>query len=547
MLGLFKKNKKYSIEKVYLFFVVFSTLLPGFGAIDNNPIRWMALGAIAILFILYNNLISQDKLKINFEKSVIVILSGIYLVFNCLVAENINESIITLYKLVIIVSVFYTCLIAIRKIDNPFIYICQIFTISIFIESAFTLINFISINESFTGISQNRNISSSSIVFKLIFLIYLIHNSKLFSTKLVLKILEVLALFSIILLQSRLGLISVLTIYLLYFILMKPLRKNIYVSLLISSLFFLYFNSNDFQNKIEKTYSFQNLGDDDSTIQRLSFYQTSISLFNENPFFGNGLGSWKYKSLQDDNTDNKKILVPYYTHNDFLQTLMETGLIGLLIYLIFFLLLIRNIISYRDHKALAPMIIVIVIVVYNSLINFPIHRTQEYIPFIICCSFIFSKRVFTKKDKKSNLLTIMLILLIPSIIIAKNEYSSLKIQGVLMNDYTNNKFSLDFKQVEKISYKLPNLASNAVPISTYLSRYYFNEEKIYESIKLLNYSLSINKYDLMTKELQLKNYIFTNQNNKAYKLVKDLLNKYPNNKNYSQIFQAISRDLEIKN
>jgi O-antigen ligase len=543
MFRLFKQNKKYSIEKVYLFFVVFSTLLPRFGAIDNNPIRWMALGAIAILFILYNNLISQDKLKINFEKSVIVILSGIYLVFNCLVAENLNESIITLYKLVIIVSVFYTCLIAVRKIDNPFIYICQIFTISIFIESAFTLINFISINESFTGISQNRNISSSSIVFKLIFLIYLIHNSKLFSTKLVLKILEVLALFSIILLQSRLGLISVLTIYLLYFILMKPLRKNIYVSLLISSLFILYFNSNDFQNKIEKTYSLQNLGDDDSTIQRLSFYQTSISLFNENPFFGNGLGSWKYKSLQNDNTDNKKILVPYYTHNDFLQTLMETGLIGLLIYLIFFLLLIRSIISYRDHKAFAPMIIVIVIVIYNSLINFPIHRTQEYIPFIICCSFIFSKRVFTKKDKKSNLLTIMLILLIPSIIIAKNEYSSLKIQGVLMNDYKKNEFSLDLKEIEKIQFKLPNLSSNVVPISTYLSRYYFNKNQFRESLNLLNYSLKVNRFDLLTRELLLKNYIFTDQKEKAFKLAKDLVFDFPENKDYKLLLQAISNDV----
>ena len=546
MLQILKQNKKYSFEKIYLLFVSLSTLLPGFGAIDNNPIRWMSLGAIAILFILYNNFISQDKVKINFGKSVIVILSGIYLVFNSLFAENLNESIISLYKLVIIVSVFYTCFIAVRKIDDPLIFICQIFSISIFLESTFTLIDFISINDSFTGISQNRNISSSSIVFKLIFLIYLIHNSKLFSTKLVLKILEVIALFSIILLQSRLGLISVLTIYLLYFILMKPLRKNIYISLLISSLFFLYFNSNDFQNKIEKTYSFQNLGDDDSTIQRLSFYQKSISLFNQNPLFGNGLGSWKYKSLQNDNTENEKILVPYYTHNDFLQTLMETGLIGLLIYIIFFLLLIRNILSFRNHKAFAPMIIVLVIVIYNSLINFPVHRTQEYIPFIICCSFIFSKRVFTKKDKKSNLLTIMLILLIPSIIIAKNEYSSLKIQGVLLNDYTNNTFSLDLKQVEKIGYKLPNLASNAVPISTYLSRYYFNEKRFYESIKLLNYSLSINKYDVMTKELQLKNYIFTNQNNKAYELVKDLLNKYPNNKNYTQIFQAISRNLEIK-
>ena len=546
MLKILKQNKKYSFEKIYLLFVSLSTLLPGFGAIDNNPIRWMSLGAIAILFILYNNFISQDKVKINFGKSVIVILSGIYLVFNSLFAENLNESIISLYKLLIIVSVFYTCFIAVRKIDDPLIFICQIFSISIFLESTFTLIDFSLINDSFTGISQNRNISSSSIVFKLIFLIYLIYNSKLFSTKLVLKILEVIALFSIILLQSRLGLISVLTIYLLYFILMKPLRKNIYISLLISSLFFLYFNSNDFQNKIEKTYSFQNLGDDDSTIQRLSFYQKSISLFNQNPLFGNGLGSWKYKSLQNDNTENEKILVPYYTHNDFLQTLMETGLIGLLIYIIFFLLLIRNILYFRNHKAFAPMIIVLVIFIYNSLINFPIHRTQEYTPFIICCSFIFSKRVFTKKDKKSNLLTIMLILLIPSIIIAKNEYSSLKIQGVLLNDYTNNTFSLDLKQVEKIGYKLPNLASNAVPISTYLSRYYFNEKRFYESIKLLNYSLSINKYDVMTKELQLKNYIFTNQNNKAYELVKDLLNKYPNNKNYTQIFQAISRDLEIK-
>ena len=546
MLRILKQNKKYSVEKIYLLFVSLSTLLPGFGAIDNNPVRWMSLGAIAILFILYNNFISQDKLKINFDKSVIVILSGIYLVFNSLVSDNLNESIISLYKLVIIVSVFYTCFIAVKKIDDPLMFICQIFSILIFIECSFTLIDFISINDSFTGISQNRNISSSSIVFKLIFLIYLIHNSELFSTKLFLKILEVIALFSIILLQSRLGLISVLTIYLLYFILMKPLRKNIYISLLISSLFFLYFNSNNFQNKIEKTYSFQNLGDDDSTIQRLSFYQTSISLFKLNPLFGNGLGSWKYKSLQNDNTENEKILVPYYTHNDFLQTLMETGLMGLLIYLIFFLLLIRNILSFRNHKAFAPMIIVFVIVIYNSLINFPIHRTQEYIPFIICCAFIFSKRVFAKKDKKSNLLTIMLILLIPSIFIAINEYKALKIQGILLKDYANNKFSLDLKEVEKIGYKLPNLVSNSVPISTYLSRYYFNEKKFYESIKLLNYSLSINKYDLMTKELQLKNYIFTNQNNKAYELVKDLLNKYPNNKNYLQIFQAISRDLEIK-
>ena len=546
MFRLLKQNEKFSVEKIYLLFVTLSTLLPGFGALDNNPVRWMTLGAITILFILYNNLIAQDKLKVNFEKSVIVILSGIYFIFNCLVAGNFSESIISLYKLVIIVSVFYTSTIAIKKINNVFLFICKIFTISIFLESTYTLLDFISINESFTGISQNRNISSSSLVFKLVFLIYLIDTSKLFSTKLTLKILEIVALFSIILLQSRFGLISIFIIYLLYFILMKPLRKNIYISLIVSSLFFIYFQTNDFQNQVEKTYKLENLRDDTSTIQRLSFYQKSISLYNEKPLYGHGLGSWKYKSLENDISDNNKILVPYYTHNDFLQTLMETGLIGLIIYLIFFFLLIRNILTFRTNKTFTPMILVLVLVTFNSMINFPLHRTQEYIPFIICCSFIFSKRDFNEKNKKSNLLTIILILLIPSVVIANYEYRSLKVQKILMNDYANNTFSLDIKEIEKIDYKLPNLSSNSVPVSTYLSRYYFNETLFNESIKLLNYSLVANKYDLMTQELLLKNYIFTNKTNKAFDLVKSLLNKYPNNKNYSELFQAISRELEIK-
>ena len=50
----------------------------------------------------------------------------------------------------------------------------------------------------------------------------------------------------------------------------------------------------------------------------------------------------------------------------------------------------------------------------------------------------------------------------------------------------------------------------------------------------------------MTNELLLKNYIFTNNKDKAYELVKNLLTRYPNNKNYKEIFQAISRDLNIK-
>ena len=323
---------------------------------------------------------------------------------------------------------------------------------------------------------------------------------------------------------------------------MKASRKRMVFSILISCLFFIYFDNNDFQKKIEKDYTFQYLSNDESINQRLSFYEESISLFKEKPLTGNGLGSWKYKSIQDKISKNNSILVPYYTHNDFLQILMETGLIGLFIYLIFFGLLIKNTLNNRREKIFTPLLIVLFIVLTNSLINFPIHRSQEYIPFIICCSLILNKKEFETKGNNTNIIPLLMILIIPSILIANYEYRSLKAQKVLMSDYKNNKFSLSIDEIEKINYHLPNLASNVVPISTYLSRYYFNEKNYYESMRLLDYSLELNQFDLMSNELMLKNYIFTNQTNKALILVKELIKRYPENKNYLNILLAISKE-----
>tara|TARA_A100001011_G_scaffold395704_1_gene491508 strand:- start:225 stop:1853 length:1629 start_codon:yes stop_codon:yes gene_type:complete len=542
MLKMVKQGGDYSIEKIYLIFISLATLLPGFGAIDNNPIRWMTIGFITILFLFYQRLISREKIKINFKNSIIVFLSGVYLLLNCLTADNFIESLITIYKLAIIVSVFYSSYLATRKISDAFLFICYIFTFSIFFESAYTLIDFFSTDNSFTGISQNRNISSSSLVFKLIFLIYLINYSKSFYSKSVLKAVELAALLSIILLQSRLGIISLFIIYFLYFILKRASRKRMIFSVLISCLFFIYFNNNEFQNKIEKNYTFQYLSGDESTNQRLSFYEASISLFKEKPFIGNGLGSWKYKSIQDKISKNNLILVPYYTHNDFLQILMETGLVGLCIYLTFFGLLIKNIFKNRRESTFTPLLIALFIVLINSLINFPIHRTQEYIPFIICCSLIFNKKEYTTQGNSTDIIPLFMILLIPSLLLANYEYRSLKAQEILMSDYKKNKFSLSIDEIKKINYQLPNLASNVVPISTYLSRYYFNEKMYYESIRLLEFALELNKFDLMSNELMLKNYIFTNQTDKALILVKELINRYPENKNYLNILLAISKE-----
>jgi hypothetical protein len=92
---------------------------------------------------------------------------------------------------------------------------------------------------------------------------------------------------------------------------------------------------------------------------------------------------------------------------------------------------------------------------------------------------------------------------------------------------------------------LPNLSSNVVPVSTYLSRYYFNQKKYRKSLELLKYSWKINNEDLMTNELLLRNYIFINQQNDAHELAKDLLYKYPDNLTYAQLYFSLSRDLKL--
>ena len=79
------------------------------------------------------------------------------------------------------------------------------------------------------------------------------------------------------------------------------------------------------------------------------------------------------------------------------------------------------------------------------------------------------------------------------------EHKSLIIQDLLLLDYSNNTFTLNTKNIDQIDYKYPNLAANTVPISSYLSRYYFQDENYTKSLEL---EYAANKHDLITKELQ---------------------------------------------
>lgn len=545
MFSIFYSNSKLEIEKIFIFLILTSTFIPSFDALDNNAIRWNLLTIISGFYLLICYFSNDTKQRISRSLNVFVIASILYIIFSIFLAENTNEALISGNKFFSIFLVFIASLLAFKKIENGIIFISKIFAILLFVECSYLVLESLFSNNYFTGIANNRNISSSSILTKLGLLIYLNYSYVLSKYRLYTKIIEFLAIYSILILESRLGIGSIFLIYFFLFVNYKLKRKEILISIFfIIFSFFALNNINSGETPRNNTINLD-LSSDESLNQRLGFYEYAIDLIIQKPIFGHGIGSWKYESIKYVKYQDNGFLIPYYTHNDFLQLTVEIGVLGVLIYLIFLInILIVVIKQFRKDPFFIPSIITCIYFILNSLLNFPLSRSQELIPFILLSALILSyKSNENALSTRPYLVLVLILVVIPSFYIYNKEHRSSIIQKLLLNDYQKNTFSLNTNQIDQIEYKLPNIAFNTVPISSYLSRYYFEEKNYRKSLELLNYSLIVNKYDFLTRELLLKNYIFLNQKENAYSLVRDLINNYPNNFTYGQIYFSLVSDL----
>ena len=530
---MFKLFYKIQAEKIFFSLVILSTLLPTFGAIDNNSIRWLFISLISASYIL-RLLINKEKVHYNSILNTILFIVTLYIGFSILNADNINEGIISAYKILITISVFFLSIIAFKKIESPVLFLAQLLSFFLLLESLYVIIDYNFSRSFIKGIAQNPNISSSSILFKLIFFLYLKNNFDYSKFKFLIWIIEIIAIISIIILQSRLGLLSIIFIYFSIFLTQRLIRKKTIFSFLIILTSFIYFSNTTNSNILSYNFS-----EDESSIQRIEFYNTAIDLIKQKPLFGFGLGSWKYESLSYSSLKNEKILVPYYTHNDFLQTFVEMGILGFIIYLSFFIKIGFEIFKkFKLDSFYFYSGIVLVVFFGNTMLNFPVHRSQEIIPFMIFSALILSnsniKLLWNKK--KPLFIYFLLILLIPSSAIAYQEHKSLIIQGQLLSDYEKGYYSIKRNTLDKINFKLPNLSANTAPISSYLSRYYFELGDKGKAQELLEYSVLANKNDLLTKELMLRNYIFLNRDEEAFEIAKELIFLYPDNETYGNFY-----------
>lgn len=415
-----------------LFFSLYclTTLISNHGAIDKIAPQWLYLSIINLGGLLYlaNNF---ENLKISISQVItnksFILLSAFVLwgLLSYFYAINQVEVLVKFFRWINVVIALLVCSTLAFQLKNALLITSILFSIILTVELYFSYspyFQIISLSEyNFTfanvlkGASANKNITAASILIKLPFVFYLLGKYKNTFVQFVGFIFIGSTTFMILLLSARASIISLIFIIAITILFKtiqffktkeKEIIKStilllipIFLSICIFQVTYGSQNSASILNRVSTINS-----DDTSTQQRLRYYFHSLDQIKNNPIIGVGMGNWKIKSVEYDKEKMDGYIVPYHTHNDFLEFGAELGIIGFLLYLGIFLYIIKEVLiklGEETHKIkFAPEALILLLggVVYfiDANLNFPHARVGMQI------TFIFYIAMFSQLIKKRN-------------------------------------------------------------------------------------------------------------------------------------------------
>jgi len=418
------------IFKSYLFFLIAIIYSPNLVAIDMKAAQWLYLSVLNTFFLAYALFNSKN---FNFSKSIkhpLFITYGVFFLASIISTINAINIMISLERLTDLFSILITLgiLILISKNSNvKFNYILVLLTFGLFLESLGSLNQYrqiISFSEfslkdanDIRGFYANKNITAAAIAFKLPFVMILMRRLKNNFMTVIGYLILVLAFFTLLLLSARAVFLSIsLCIFSLIIIsiiqnrndknfiklLFKRLKPFV-LPIILATIIFNSISQNTSSIKIDSRVGtiIQN-EDDESASQRLRFYSHAVQQIAQTPIIGAGIGNWKILSIKYDAKNMYSYVVPFFTHNDFLEIFAETGILGVVPFLYFFLLLFKyNIVSISRLKQssmsyLDPVYLFIPFIIYivDVNLNFPLDRPSMQIHLLIYTFLIVSNLKF---------------------------------------------------------------------------------------------------------------------------------------------------------
>jgi O-antigen ligase len=284
---------------------------------------------------------------------------------------------------------------------------------------------------------------------------------------------------------------------------------------------------------------------DSKTLQsRVHFWENSMQMAKEHPMLGVGIGNWQiqFPKYGLNNFSEYTIVNGESTlqrpHNDFIWILCETGIVGLLAYLMIFgvifyqlYALIRKATTPKEKwkfffilSALAGYLVI-------SFFDFPYERIEHQVLLMILFSIVVSAYFKTGPMSNKNQKSLIWVLLIPigySFLVSFSRLSGEQ-HAAKMYAAKNNKNWTEtiYESQQAANYFYP-IDNTSMPLTWYEGIAHFNENRIADSETCFEKAYQLTPYNIQVITNLASTYQLTGKVEKATELYHDAL-KISNN------------------
>jgi len=514
-----------------------------FGGADVMGAQWLytsTLDLAVLVYIFINRNTYQEAITEIFKYKFTLLFSLLVLwaMGSYFYAINPTETLVTLARLISTYLIFIQVSILFFKKDIKYIFNIVSFAVAFLLlwDSFYILKGFSKNIEtmdldanivSLSGNHGNKNVMAASLLIKFPFVLWLIINHKSF-----IKILNIGVLFfgvvALFIMNTRSTYVGLGIIFLIYSIstalfvgLTNKTKATIQVAYFLGPIIVGFFVANLLlANAVELQgyqggYGTVTKRADDITIQseqgsRIHLWKGAIDYATKHPFVGAGFGNWKLASIPYEKEFTNDLFVPYHCHNDFIEMFADLGIIGGIAFGFMFLLVPIFTINVWRKKEFKPYqltatisFMAVTCYAVDAFLNFPAERTAMQTMLAVSAALVFlpishMSKTKTPNGSSKNLVPVLfflisLILIIPSIYVAKQTYDSLKIQKYVMGEIdADPKLALD--EVKSSFPAIPNLSTSTLPIKGLIARYEFRDKHYDEALSLLKESENDNPY-----------------------------------------------------
>ena len=281
--------------------------------------------------------------------------------------------------------------------------------------------------------------------------------------------------------------------------------------------------------------------------QRVETWERSLKLIKENPLLGIGTGNWKVEVLKYETPTTGAYIFMYKNHNDFIETIADTGVFGGALFLGIFILIFANFIQAffkakegeeDSYKWLFLPAFGLFCYFFDAFFNFPSDRPEIISFFAIFVgagiayapSISLLKRKTPESETFNNqtaaLVFLFIALMLGSIYIFYLNFESLKLQRIAKQELNAGTLTTPSEVFMKGFPAIPDINIEGEPIAVSKCRYLITEEKYQQAIDLLKKDNS-SPYDTRQEFFIAMAFLKMNQPDSALKYTQKVYSLKP--------------------